>query len=290
MGYTHGALSKRDYATPGQWVKVEFGAHTEMKDGKIDPAKSYYVSKVTVGPSNLGISVVWEDDHTVSFFMPAGSTGVTVEFSKYPENGRLPDYFLTVSETYRDLNATPAGVTQDDYNKNYVTLADSETIRSWNGKNPIPLHPYDMAAGTYNPERVPATTQEGATGVAAAGEEVTMTFIVDEPNWYVQSVVVISDGAAYRGTYKLLDDTGPQKIYTATFLMPTGDAEFIVHYRRGPRPATPDYGFTLSLTDDDNVLTDGKYDENNIVASFVDASGINVAGQPIWWWGTTKGP
>lgn len=289
VGYTHGALSKRDYATPGQWVKVEFGAHTEMKDGKIDPAKSYYVSKVTVGPSNLGISVVWEDDHTVSFFMPAGSTGVTVEFSKYPENGRLPDYFLTVSETYRDLNATPAGVTQDDYNKNYVTLADSETIRSWNGKNPIPLHPYDMAAGTYNPERVPATTQEGATGVAAAGEEVTMTFIVDEPNWYVQSVVVISDGAAYRGTYKLLDDTGPQKIYTATFLMPTGDAEFIVHYRRGPRPATPDYGFTLSLTDDDNVLTDGKYDENNIVASFVDASGINVAGHADLVVGHNKG-
>lgn len=301
VGHLYGTdLYDRDYATAGQWVKVEFRAHTEMKDGKIDPAKSYYVSKVTVGPSNLGISVVWEDDHTVSFFMPAGSTGVTVEFSKYPENGRLPDYFLTVSETYRDLNATPADVTQIDYNNNYVTHANSATIRSWNSDAAVPLYPYNMATGENNPERVPATTQVGATGVATAGEEVTMTFIVDEgdgtnPGWYVQSVVVISDGAAYRGTYELdksADNTGRIKTYIAKFRMPTGDAEFIVHYRRGPKPATPDYGFTLSLTDDDNALRDdgsGLYDENNIVASFVDASGINEAGHADLVVGHNKG-
>lgn len=301
VGYPYGAqLYQRDYATAGQWVKVEFGAHTEMKDGKIDPTKSYYVSKVTVGPSNLGISVVWEDDHTISFFMPAGSTGVTVEFSKYPESGRLPDYALTVSETYRDLNATPAGVTQTDYDNNYVTHANSATIRSWNSGAAVPLHPYNMTTGENNPERVPATTQVGATGVATAGEEVTMTFIVDEegdgadPGWYIQSVVVISDGAAYRGTYELdknADNTGRIKTYIAKFRMPTGDAEFIVHYRRGPRPAVPDYGFTLSLTDDDNAILDGStlYDENNIVASFVDASGINEFGHADLVVGHNKG-
>lgn len=290
----NGTLTDRKYVDTGKWVKVDF--HNEVvykpdpKDNTkqiIDTANSYYVSKVTVGPSNLGVSMVWRDDHSVSFYMPAGTAGVTVEFSKYPESGRLPDYALTVSETYRDLNATPKDMEQIDYDNNYVTHANSATIRSWNGDKAVPLHPYNMTTGENNPERVPATTQTGATGVATAGEEVTMTFIVDEegdgtnPGWYVQSVVVISDGAAYRGTYELdttADNTGRLKTYIAKFRMPTGDAEFIVHYRRGPKPAVPDYGFTLSLTDDDNVLTDGKYDENNIVASFVDASGINEFG------------
>ena len=273
----NGVLSQRNYATPGQWVKVDFHNQVAYKqDGTtIDPSNSYYVSSVTVGPSNLGVSMVWEDDHTVSFYMPAGSAGVTVEFSKYPDDGRLPTYYLWVQETYTDLNPTPQAPTAADLEDNRATLADSVTIQSWN-------HAAVTLQAADNPERVPPVGSQG-TGAAQAGEEVTMTFTVDEANWYVQSVVVISDGAAYRAhtpqDVTPAGTTGTKRTYQTTFRMPTGDTEFIIHYRRGPKPTTADYAFTLILSDDDNVLSDaGSYDDNHITASFANGAGQNIAG------------
>lgn len=286
--YGNGALYDRKFVDTGKWVKVDFHPQVVMKDGAIDVNNSYYVDSVTVAPSNLGAAMVWESPTSVSLYMPSGSTSVVVEFKKYPASGQRPSHILTVRETYIDLNATPTPITQDNYNNNYVTQANSETIRGWWGGNAYKLNPYIIQTGVGNPEDVPPTGTLGATGAAAPGEEVTMRFSVNESQWYVQSVALISEGSATRLTDRVDFDhpvsvSGTIKYYDVTFRMPSAAAEFVVHYRRGPKPDVPDYAFTLTLDDADNALDTGTglYDENNVAASFTDHSGISGVHAPL---------
>lgn len=251
--YGNDTMYDWDFVEKGKWVKVEFHA---------DPG--YYVSKVTVGPSHLGVTTNWEDDHTISFYMPAGSTGVCVEFAK----GDPPTYFLTVQETWFDMNVNHSVAGDSD---DFVTQADSSTIRGWNTGNPVRL------LLNTNPERVPgAGASATATGAAKSGEEVTMTYIVDENNWYVQSIILFSDGAATRLTDKPVDVTPAgaapgKKTYEVKFRMPTGNAEFTIHYRKGQRPDKRDNALTVVLYDHDN--TDTKKDDNRLSATITDAVG-----------------
>lgn len=255
----HGNKTMTDwgYVPTGKWVVVEFSA-----------ADGYYVDKVTVGPSHLGVTVVWEDTDTISFYMPAGSTGVNVEFRK----GTAKAHFLTVRETW--MNANFQNVTDNSRLGNYVTHADSATIHTWNPGGAAPL-----LEGT-NPERVPPTNRPEAAGVAVPGEEVTLKFNVDEEHWYVQSVVILSDGAAYRGAFY---DTGAivtnhgntYHVYEVKFRQPTGDVEVTVHYRQGKRPDIDDYALTAVLYDDDNKGP--AYDDNRLDLTISGTTGTSHA-------------
>lgn len=297
--FGNGTLTDRKYVDAGKWVLVDFSASVTINPatGEVDPEKSYYVSGVTVGPDNLGAALIWEGPAQVSFYMPQGSTAVTVEFSKYPTNGRLPDYVLTVRETYTDLNtgATPPPDTDET---SYITSARSQTIGRWSTitEDGSSVPGRNLAWDT-NPERVPPLNDpnlsDQATGAATAGEEVTMTFDVDEgngtqenPGWYYQSVVLVSNGAATRLTTGVIEKSRrsttnsagqPTTIvtYQVKFHMPASAAEFIVHYRKGPEPPVPDYAFTLTIDDPYNVYrpTDLKWDDNSVTAEFHDPTG-----------------
>lgn len=260
--YGNDHLYDWDYVETGKWVTVDFHADT-----------GYHVSKVTVGPSNLGAAMIWESSSQVSFYMPAGSTGVTVEFAK----GEAPTYFLTVRETWFD--ASHQAITGME-EKNYVTNANSYTIsgdgpagpnKGWNVGNKVVLR------SDVNPERVPgADAPDTARGAAQAGEEVTMTYIVDKANWYVQSIILFSDGAATRLTDRatLIGIEGDIETYEVKFHMPTGAAEFAIHYRKGSKDTPPpkkDYAFTMVLYDSDN--TEAAKDDNRLKATFTDATG-----------------
>lgn len=243
----NGTLTDWDFVPTGKWVKVEF-----------DADEGFYVSKVTVGPSHLGVTTVWENSNTISFYMPAGSTGVNVEF----KSGKATPYFLTVRETWMDANFQDVPDTDPLRKGNYITTADSTTIRSWNVGNPITDLREDV-----NPERVPSTDKANATGAAVPGEIVTLNFNVDVDNWYVQSVVILSDGAAYRGAFYDTNRTTTANgrtyhVYEVKFRQPTGDAEVTVHYRKGQRPDIEDYAFTAILYDDDNQGP--AYDDNRL--------------------------
>ncbi len=297
-----GTLTDRKYVETGKWVLVDFSAAVVMKKDTspgapagaevVDTEKSYYVSSVTVGPDHLGVALVWEGSSAVSFYMPAGSTAVTVEFSKYPANGRLPDYVLTVRETYTDLNpgaATPPNT--DQYS--YITSARSATIGLWStipeGGTNVPGRALDW---NTNPELVPPRDEKNGTGAATAGEKVTMTFDVDigdgtaaNPGWYYQSVVLISNGAGTRLSDNVTEKSRATKViagktttvvtYQVEFYMPASPAEFVVNYRKGPKPTTPDYAFTLIIDDPHNVMDDATklWDENSVSASFQDPTG-----------------
>lgn len=258
VGRKQTSMTDHTFTQRGKWVKVEFEA-----------VSGYHVSKVTVGPSELGVALIWESANSVSFYMPAGSAGICVEFAK----GEPPAYFLNVRETWFDMtiNGPVTGAEQD----NYVTYASSGTIKGWNANNPVQLR-YEN-----NPERVPgAGASADAKGAAVSGEEVTMTYIVDENNWYVQSIILFSDGAATRLTDNAVEiaNVGGKKTYEVKFHMPSSDAEFTVHYRKGPRPKQNDYAFTMVLYDSDN--TAATKDDNRLSATFTDAvGGVGVHSQ-----------
>lgn len=283
----NGTLTDRKYVEAGKWVRVDFSAHVVMINDPANPGNqivdvenSYYVSSVAIGPSNLGVALRWEGPTAVSFYMPAGSTSVTVEFSKYPANGRLPDYVLTVRETYTDLN--PGGTAISTNQTSFITTAISDTIGRWSGSTTGRGLDWNV-----NPEDVPPVGTANATGAATAGEEVTMRFNVDEAEWYYQSVVLISNGAAIRlsgpGNVTQVASNGTVKTYEVKFNMPSGPAEFVVNYRKGPKPTVPDYAFTLLLDDPDNALntTSGKWDENNVEATFQDPTGAAGTHDPL---------
>lgn len=286
----NGALTDRKYVETGKWVLVDFSAAVVMKadasEGAapgamvVDTDRSYYVSSVTVGPEDRGVALVWEGPTMVSFYMPAGSASVTVEFSKYPASGRLPDYVLTVHEFYVDP-ASSGEITTDL--TSYVTSARSATIGRWStileDGSYVPGRALDSRT---NPELVPPLTEKNGTGAATAGEQVTMTYTVDAgtddaPGWYVQSVALISDGAVTRLTYdaEVVDTQGTVTTYQVKFFMPAGEAEFVVNYRRGAAPDIPEYPFTLTLSDPDNVYdaASGTWDENSVRATFHDPTG-----------------
>ncbi len=309
-GHGNGTLTDRKYVETGKWVLVDFSAAVVLKPDTsegapagamvVDTEKSYYVSSVTVGPDHLGVALVWEGPTSVSFYMPAGSTAVTVEFSKYPANGRLPDYVLTVRETYTDLNAgAPTPPNTDQYS--YITSARSATIGRWStlpeGGVNVPGRALDW---NTNPELVPPKDEKNGTGAATAGEEVTMTFDVDEgdgtaanPGWYYQSVVLISNGAATRLSDNVTEKSRTTKViagktttvvtYQVKFYMPASGAEFVVNYRKGPKPTIPDYAFTLILDDPHNVLNTATnmWDENSVQASFQDPTGAAGSHDPL---------
>lgn len=262
VGRRESSMVDYGFVPRGKWVKVDFHADT-----------GYYVSKVTVGPSSLGVALIWESESSASFYMPAGATGICVEFAKGDQQDR-PAYYLTVRESW-DGDAWDAGdyAAQPDISAvmraNYVTTADSDTIRSWYYQ-PISLRP------ETNPERVPgASASQNARGAAVSGEEVTMTYVVDDSDWYVQSIILFSDGAATRLTdyVQEISNVNGQKTCQVKFHMPSGDAEFVVHYRRADSAGEEyqEYPLTVVLYDSDNTA-DTK-DDNRLSATFHGAVG-----------------
>lgn len=258
-----GVLSDADYVdeTKEQWVYLDVENVVVYKAGsttQVDPEKSYYISSITVSPSNLGVTVEWLNPHQARFLMPHGTAGVTVEFKKFPDDGRLPAHSLIVDRTETG---------GDSGFKNQLTNANSATIRSWAATTT------GTTLGTVG-SAYPYPSTINNAGVP--GEQVTVTYVVAPPDdptnpdatkdWYVQSVLLVYGGAAFSLT---ATPTGNANEYTSTFTMPGEDARFVVNYRKG-HPLVRDYTLTLILQDPDN--DDTPADDNTLTATFTDPS------------------
>lgn len=256
-----GVLSDSDYVDEDkeQWVYVDFKNVVVYQSGSttaVDPEKSYYVSSITVSPTNLGVTVEWLTSTQARFLMPHGTTNVTVEFKKYPSDGHLPAHDLIVDRT--ETGGTSL------YNQ--VTNANSLTIRSWSATT--------TGTALGSPGTSSYTYPGVITNAGVPGEQVTMTYVVAPPDtpgspdpakdWYVQSVLLVYGGAAFSLP---ATPTGNPNEYTSTFIMPGEDARFVVNYRKG-HPTVRDYTLTLILQDPDNDRTPA--DANTFTASFTD--------------------
>lgn len=264
----YGRVENGDAVLAGDRVELDLSAAYD---------KGYYVAEVGLEPSHLGGDLEWlpadsidSGERKLQFTMPAGSTTVTVRFEKLEGTEQAPSYYIYAmkTETDRDGNA----VTTPD---NKITTAASETIKTFATVG------YYTLSNTANPERVPGS--ETGRGAGVAGEKVTMTFEVAS-GWYVQSVAVMTDGSAHPADFEVTsgDNNGGGGTFTASLVMPTGDAWFIVKYRQCPedpkdpghilpRPEVPEYALTLMVIDNDNV---GRQDENIVTASFAGDEGM----------------
>lgn len=258
-----GVLSDADYVdeTKEQWVYLDMENVVVYKAGsttQVDPEKSYYISAITVSPSNLGATVEWLSPKQARFLMPHGTAGVTVEFKKYPDDGHLPAHNLIVDRTETG---------GDSGFKNQLTNANSATIRSWAATTT------GTTLGTVGSSYTYPSIVKNA---GVPGEQVTMTYVVAPPDtpgspdatkdWYVQSVLLVYGGAAFSLP---ATPTGNANEYTSTFTMPGEDARFVVNYRKG-HPTVRDYTLTLILQDPDN--DDSPADDNTLTTTFTDPS------------------
>lgn len=256
-----GALSDSGYASAGDVVTVEYSAVVvKNAEGKVDQDKSYYVSSITVGPESLGVQFQWLPGNKVQFVMPAGSTGVTVTFQR----GVAPAYFL---DAVRLENGSMT-ITELE---NKITKAQSETIRSFRNttdvydlvqtitKDPGPPEVVLDTPYAQNPETIPDVAKYGAgQGAATAGEKVTMTFQAQD-GWYVQAVTVETSQTSWSVPFTVVTGRNDgvagsgKTTFTAEFTMPASDADFVVQYRKGPKPTVPEYAVNVRLLDEDNV-------------------------------------
>lgn len=268
----YGKVESGDAILDGDRVELDLSAAYD---------KGYYVSGVELAPSYLGGDLEWlpadsiaNGERKLQFTMPAGSTTVTVHFSKLEGTELAPSYYIRAlkTETDRDGNTVTT-----PYNQ--ITTATSETIRTFTAGNSYTL------SNLTNPEQVPASGTGRGAGVA--GEKVTMTFQVAQ-GWYVQSVAVMTDGSARPADFTITsgDNDGSGGTFTADLVMPAGDAWFIVKYRQCPedpnhpgeilpRPEIPEYAITLMVIDNDN--TGEPPDPNTVTASFSGAEGVHHA-------------
>lgn len=253
-----GTVERGDAALAGDTVVVDFSAAE---------SEGFYVSNVTVGPSSLGVSIQWLTPTSLQFTMPAGSTTVRVRFNKKAPTDPTVTYRVHALKTETD-NQNQMVADHRANPGNNITHAISDTIKSYSDNNAYTLK------NNINPEVVPDSTV-GGRGAGRPGETVTMTFKAQR-GWYVQSVVVITDGAARVAPFTLLsgsNDGSDDTVMTAQLVMPTGDAYFTVNYRQCPVDAggepipkpdieTPERTLTLVVIDGDNPGT-----ANNLVTA-----------------------
>lgn len=243
-------------------------------------ASGYYVAKVEVEPSYLGIAQQWQptdienDGRQLSFTMPAGSVTVTVTFGKADQDVGFPTYFVYAQKVEIGRDNQPVTTPVAD---NRITKMDSDTI-------------FSFAQGSYiipddspNPVKVPNILGSEGKGAGREGEEITMTFQVAK-GWYVQSVVALTDGTAKDTPFEIIAGTGNNDggggQFTAKLVMPAGDAWFTVNYRQCPedpddpggfipRPIPSEYGVTLRILDEDNKAV--PKDSNSVTATFANS-------------------
>jgi len=219
------------------------------------PAEDYFVSKVEITPSSLGVDVNWiakpasatdpayDDAKFLQFTSPGGPVVVTVYFEKEdPDHKEKGTYFLNVDKSEWDATANQfihtIGADSNHIHHVFTKLLD-ETLLAGGGS-------YVRGTGYTVDEPLPQWIPKGydipnTIGAARPGDEVTLKIRIQK-GWYIDAITLNS---AYGNAPSTISNPGDPsdaapwdnrmgtsvKEVEAKFFMPSANTSVVVHFR-----------------------------------------------------------